>query len=76
MNPWTVVLTPEAQRDILRLDAALQTRLLNRLEWLGENVELVRHQALQGEEKSGTVVSNTASAITGSFIKWIRPASG
>lgn len=53
MTAWAVVLTPEAQRDILRLDAVLQTRLLNRIEWLGESVELIRHQALQGKEWHG-----------------------
>jgi hypothetical protein len=30
MNPFSVILTPEAQCDILRLDAAVQTRILNR----------------------------------------------
>jgi len=53
MNPFTVILTPEAQRDILRLDAGVQTRLLNRIEWMGENAELIRPQALQGDEWHG-----------------------
>jgi mRNA interferase RelE/StbE len=53
MNPFTVILTPEAQRDILRLDAGVQTRILNRIEWMGENAELIRHQALQGDEWHG-----------------------
>jgi mRNA interferase RelE/StbE len=53
MKPFAVILTPEAQRDILRLDASVQTRLLNRIEWMGENAELIRHQTLQGEEWHG-----------------------
>jgi mRNA interferase RelE/StbE len=53
MNPFTVVLTPEAQSDILRLDPAIQTRILNRLDWMGENAELLRHQVLQGDEWRG-----------------------
>ena len=43
MNPFTVILTPEAQHDILRLDSVVQTRILNRIEWVGENAELIRH---------------------------------
>jgi len=53
MNAFQVVLTPEAQADIKRLDPALQTRILNKLEWLGQNVDLLHHHALRGEEWSG-----------------------
>jgi mRNA interferase RelE/StbE len=53
MNPLIVVLTPEAQSDILRLDPAIQTRILNRLDWMGENAELLRHQVLRGNEWHG-----------------------
>jgi mRNA interferase RelE/StbE len=53
MNPFTVILTPEAQRDILRLNAPVQTRLLDRIAWIGANAELVRHQAMQGDEWRG-----------------------
>jgi mRNA interferase RelE/StbE len=53
MNEFQVVLTPEAQTDIKRLDPALQTRVLNRLEWIGQHVTLLRHQAMQGEEWNG-----------------------
>uniref|UniRef100_A0A7C1FUP4 Type II toxin-antitoxin system RelE/ParE family toxin n=1 Tax=Caldilinea aerophila TaxID=133453 RepID=A0A7C1FUP4_9CHLR len=53
MKAFIVILTPEAQRDILRLDVGVQTRILNRIEWMGENVELIRHQALQGDEWHG-----------------------
>jgi mRNA interferase RelE/StbE len=53
MNVFRVILMPEAQTDIKRLDPALQMRLLNKLEWLGQNAELLRHQALRGEEWVG-----------------------
>ena len=48
MRTFQVVLTLEAQADIKRLDAALQTRLLDKLEWIGQNAELLHHQALKG----------------------------
>jgi mRNA interferase RelE/StbE len=48
-----VVLTPEAQADIRRLDTSLQTRILDKLAWLGGNVAFLRHQALRGEEWAG-----------------------
>ncbi len=53
MSALLVILTLEAQTDIKRLDLALQTRILNKLEWMGQNAELLRHQALQGKEWSG-----------------------
>ena len=53
MSSFRITFTPEAQADMKRLDRTPQTRILNRLEWLGENTELVRHQTLRGEEWSG-----------------------
>jgi len=53
MNAFQVILVPEAQADIRRLDPALQTRILNKLEWMGQNAQLLRHQALQGQEWTG-----------------------
>ena len=53
MNPFAVIVTPEAQRDLLRLDPAVQTRLLDRIEWMGENAGLLRHQAMKGDEWRG-----------------------
>lgn len=53
MNPFEVILTPEAQADIRRLDSSIQERVLDKLEWIGENVRLLRHQGLQGAEWSG-----------------------
>jgi len=69
MNVFQVILTPEAQADIRRLDPDLQTRILNKLEWMGQNAELLRHHALRGEEWSGTGVSNIASVTIGSSIR-------
>jgi len=53
MNTFQVILMPEAQADIKRLDPAIQTRILDKLDWMGDNVELSRHQALRGQEWSG-----------------------
>jgi len=53
MSVFQVILTPEAQTDIRRLNPALQTRILNKLEWMGQNAGLLRHQALHGQEWVG-----------------------
>jgi mRNA interferase RelE/StbE len=53
MNGFTVILTPEAQADIKRLDPVRQTRILDKLEWMGQNAQFLRHQALQGQEWVG-----------------------
>ena len=53
MTRFQVILTPEAQTDLQHLNPALQRRLLNKLEWIGQNAELLRHQALQGQEWNG-----------------------
>lgn len=50
MKPYQVILTPEAQADLRRIASALRTRLLDKLEWIGENAELIQHQAMQGDE--------------------------
>ncbi|MFP4396123.1 MAG: type II toxin-antitoxin system RelE family toxin [Anaerolineales bacterium] len=53
MNAFRVILTPEAQTDIKQLDAPLQTRILDKLAWMGQNAKYLRHHALQGKEWSG-----------------------
>lgn len=53
MKPYQVILTPEAQADLRGITSAARTRLLDKLEWMGENAELIRHQALQGDEWKG-----------------------
>jgi mRNA interferase RelE/StbE len=50
MSSFAVILVHEAQKDIKRLAPTVQTRVLDKLAWMGENAELLRHQALKGEE--------------------------
>jgi len=53
MKPYQVILTPEAQADLRRIAAAIRMRLLDKLEWMGENAGLIQHQALRGDEWQG-----------------------
>ncbi len=53
MKAFRVTLTIAAQEDVKHLDPTIQTRLLDKLEWMGQNAELLRHQALRGVEWSG-----------------------
>ena len=53
MNGFQVLLMPEAQADIKDLDSTLQTRILDKLEWVGKNAKQLRHHALQGKEWMG-----------------------
>ncbi len=53
MNPFQVILTSEAQADLLRLAPTIQQRILDRPQWMGDNATLLRHEALRGEEWRG-----------------------
>ncbi|MEW5828829.1 MAG: type II toxin-antitoxin system RelE/ParE family toxin [Chloroflexota bacterium] len=53
MKTYRIILTSEAQTDLRKIASATRTRLLDKLEWVGENLELIQHQALQGEEWKG-----------------------
>ena len=53
MKSYQVILTPETQLDLRRIASAIRTRLFDKLEWIGENAELIQHQALQGDEWKG-----------------------
>ena len=53
MNPYQVILTSEAQSDLRKIAPATRTRLFDKMEWLGENTELIQHQAMQGDEWKG-----------------------
>jgi len=53
VNGFRVILTPEAQLDIQHLDPSLQTRILDKLAWIGQNAKFLRHQSLQGQEWVG-----------------------
>ena len=45
---YLVELTDDADEDLLQLDTQVAQQVINRLNWLGENAEEVRHQALTG----------------------------
>ena len=53
MDEFVVILTPEAQHDVLALSAVIRKRILDKLEWIGVNAPLIRHQALQGKQWEG-----------------------
>lgn len=53
MSEFDVVLTSEAQANIKQLAPALRNRILDKLEWMGANVQLLRHQSLRGKEWTG-----------------------
>ena len=53
MKPYQVILTSEAQSDLRSIASTTRTRLLDKLEWIGENAELIQHQAMQGDEWKG-----------------------
>ena len=53
MDEFAVILTPEAQNDVLALSDVIQKRILDKLEWIGANAQLIRHQALQGKQWEG-----------------------
>ena len=53
MRYYQIILTPAAQADLQNIVPATQARLLDKLGWIGENAELIQHQALQGDEWKG-----------------------
>jgi mRNA interferase RelE/StbE len=53
MDRFEVVLTREAQDDLVALDETVRERILDKLEWLGTNARLIRHQSLQGKKWAG-----------------------
>jgi mRNA interferase RelE/StbE len=55
MKPFNVILTSEAQTDIRSLSTNIQNRVLDKLEWMGTNALLLRHQPLQGKKWGGTM---------------------
>ena len=48
---YLVELTDGADDDLLRLDRQVAQLVINRLHWLGENAETIRHQALTGRRR-------------------------
>ncbi len=53
MKAYQVILTPEAQSDLRNIASTIRTHLLDKLNWIGENAELIQHQAMQGDEWKG-----------------------
>jgi mRNA interferase RelE/StbE len=49
MTTFRVLLTREAQEDVRRLAPEIRARILDKLAWMGQNADLLRHQALQGD---------------------------
>jgi len=49
--PYELHLTPDAKKDIRRLDSQIARRIMKKLLELAENVEKVEHYALKGELK-------------------------
>ena len=48
---YELILTSNAQRDLQRLDASIRIQILNELEWLCENCDNRKHEALKGRHK-------------------------
>lgn len=46
---YDVIILPEAERDLARLDRPIQKRIRERLKWVGEHFEEIRPEALKGE---------------------------
>lgn len=53
MTAMRVIIMPEAQKDLRRITRALQTRLVDKLEWISDNASLLTHQPLRGESWPG-----------------------
>lgn len=51
VKPYRVELRLEARDGLARLDESNAQRILNRVKWLCENFDAVRHEALKGEFK-------------------------
>jgi mRNA interferase RelE/StbE len=45
---YRYIFTPDAERDLDRLDSQIRQRILKRLKWLAENAESIRHEPLSG----------------------------
>ena len=45
---YSLLILPDAKRDLASLDLSTRARILSRLEWLAENAEQVVHHQLHG----------------------------
>ncbi len=48
---YNLEITPKAEDDLARLDASIARSLRTKLDWLCENCQTLRHEALQGADK-------------------------
>ena len=46
---FKVDFTPQALEDISKLDKGISGRVIKRIEWLSENIEIINPQALKGK---------------------------
>ena len=46
---YRVDFTPQALEDVSKLDRIISARVIKRLEWLSQNIELINPQALKGK---------------------------
>ena len=46
---YRVDFTPQALEDVSKLDRIISERVIKRLEWLSQNIELINPQALKGK---------------------------
>lgn len=46
---YNIILSPDAERDLARLEKPIQKRIRERLQWVGEYFDEIQHEALKGE---------------------------
>lgn len=46
---YRVAFTPDSEADLARLEKPIARRVLKKLRWLAENIEVIRPEALTGE---------------------------
>lgn len=49
MEVFKVVFTPKAREDLSGLDKAIAQRILDKVKWLSQNTDAIRHNALTGQ---------------------------
>ena len=49
MSAWSLVFSPDAQKDFAKLDKSVRVRLLEKLEWFSKNFDSLSPLLLTGE---------------------------